>query len=32
MKFKKKLLLAGLVLTMGIGTSGMAALVNANPY
>lgn len=32
MKFKKKLLLAGLVLTMGIGTSGMAASVNANPY
>ena len=32
MKFKKKLLLAGLVLTMGIGTSGMAAPVNANPY
>ncbi|WP_303691749.1 alpha/beta hydrolase [Megamonas hypermegale] len=31
MKFKKKLLLAGLVLTMGIGTSGMAAPAE-NPY
>ena len=31
MKFKKKLLLAGLVLTMGIGTSGMAAPTE-NPY